>query len=280
MSRLDTPNGTPPNRPRVGVVVVDDGLYTHRWVSALFEASDFDVVCAACLSPFRAVGFNPGGAGGLWRVSRSRTRYYGPAATLRFAAKWAWGRASDLLFNLRLARRPHSVASAVRARGIDVFSPPRGNVNAPGFCKRLASYRPDLLVCAFSQPAGPVFLRTPRLGCLNVHFSLLPAHRGREPLFRAMLDGQGAGVSAHWMTPEIDAGAIVRQESFEITSCKTLHQAILRACDAAARVVPAAIGAAAQGEGNRSNTADLPDVRGWPSGEEVARFKKQGFRFV
>lgn len=280
MSESDAAGGNLDQRPRVGLVIVDDGLYTHRWVGALLNAPDLEVVCAACLSPFDAVGLNPGGVRGLWRVSWARMRYYGPAATLRFAAKSAVGRAFGLLFRLRLGRQPHCVASAARARAVEVFTPPQGNVNHPEFCARLASHDLDLLVGAFSQRAGPAFLDAARLGCLNVHFSMLPQHRGREPLFQAMLSGQGGGVSVHWMTAEIDAGAVVCQEPLDTAPHTTLHQVILRACDLAALVVPEAVRRAVRWESDKEGPTGLPRLAGWPSREDVARFRKRGFRFV
>jgi len=280
MNPTDTAAGRLEPRPRVALVVVDDGLYTHRWVRALLDAPALDVVAAACLSPFSAVGFNPRGARGLWRVSLGRLRYYGPAATARFALRSVRAATADVLFRLGLARQAHSVRSAVRARAIDVFTPPHGDVNRPDFCARLADYRPDLLLCAFSQRAERNFLETPRLGCLNVHFSMLPAHRGREPLFRAMLTGGGAGVSVHWMTPEFDAGAVVLQEPLDLAGCNTLDRLIHRAAELAGRIVPRAVLKAAAWQDDKRGPHELPDVAGWPSREEVARFRQRGLRFV
>lgn len=280
MSRTNAVTCTAGRRPRVGLVAVDDGLYTHRWILPLLEDADLEVVCAACLSPFRALDFNPRGARGLRQVSLARLRYYGLAATWKFACKSACGRVRDLLFVIGLGRQPCSVASAVRAQGIEVFSPPQHNVNHPDFCARLASFHPDLLVCAFSQRTKPAFLETARLGCLNVHFSLLPEHRGREPLFRAMLSGTGAGVSVHWMTAEIDTGAVVCQQPLDAGRYKTLHHLILDACDLAGRVVPQAVHEAIRWQGDKSGPPNVSSLAGWPSPEEIILFKQRGLGFV
>ncbi len=267
-------------RPRVGLVVVDDGLYTHRWVSAVLDASDIDVVCVACLNPFEAVNFNPGGARGLWPATRARLAYYGIDATVHFAAHAAAARLSDVAFRLRLGGKPNSVASAVRAHRARAYRVRKGDINDAAFRHRLASCRPDLLVCAFSQRADETFLSIPRLGCLNVHFSLLPHHRGREPSFRAMLGGQGAGVSVHWMTPELDTGAVVCQGPLDATRFQTLDQLILSACDLAVQIVPQAIRAAMAGRPAENSASILPPLLGWPTQADLRAFRERGFRFV
>ncbi len=145
---------------------------------------------------------------------------------------------------------------------------------------RLKSLALDLLVCAFSQVADAEFLGLMRLGCLNVHFSMLPQHRGREPLFYAMLAGRGAGVSVHWMTAGVDSGPVVRQEPLDTLNRNTLHRVILSACNLAARVVPAAIVKAVDHHPKELEAiAPLP-MADWPSPKEVGRFKDTGARII
>ncbi len=269
-----------PGRPRVGFVVVDDGLYTHRWLGPVMDRREFETICVACLSPYWAVDFNPRGACGPWPVARSRLAYYGPAAALGFAWKAAWATVNGLRFRRGLGGMPGSVSSAACARNVEVLRPQRSDLNDAGFRARLKVLRPDLLVCAFSQKADKAFLDLPRLGCLNVHFSLLPQHRGREPLFHAMLAGQGAGVSVHWMAPELDTGPLVFQEPLETAGFRTLHRLIRAACILAARVLPAAIEKAQAGRPTEVDVHPATSLAGWPNPEEVARFKARGFRFV
>jgi hypothetical protein len=280
MSLNHDPSDTASDRPRIGLVVVDDGLYTHRWATPVLNCPDFRSVCVACLSPFWAVNFNPGGKRGFWPVSRARLAYYGPSATLKFAFSAAATKLSELRFRLGLGGRPGSVASAARARGVEVLRPLRSDLRDAVFRSRLKGLHLDLLVCAFSQRTDQAFLDLPRMGCLNVHFSLLPQHRGREPLFHAMLAGQGAGVSAHWMGRELDSGPVVVQESLDATGFLVLHQLILAACDLAARVVPAAIVKASSQPRSEFKAAPLLPMAGWPSPEEVGRFKANGARFI
>jgi methionyl-tRNA formyltransferase len=84
--------------------------------------------------------------------------------------------------------------------------------------KVLSVYQPDMIcVACFSKRIPRAILDIPRLGCLNVHPSLLPANRGPEPLFWTFREGaERTGVTIHVMDEGLDSGAIVAQESFEI----------------------------------------------------------------
>ncbi|MDQ2905766.1 MAG: formyltransferase family protein [Ktedonobacteraceae bacterium] len=77
----------------------------------------------------------------------------------------------------------------------------------------LARYQPDLIcVACFSKRIPRVLLELPRLGCLNVHPSLLPAYRGPVPLFWTFRGGcQQGGVTVHLMDEGMDTGAILMQ---------------------------------------------------------------------
>ena len=266
--------------PRVALVVVDDGLYTHRWVTPLILNPGFPIVLVAVLDAFSARNFNPAAPPGRWRVVRARARYYGLFATVKFAAAWARQRWLDALFRLRLRATPGSVVSATRRAGVPVRRVRDGDVNSRAMLAVLESHQPDLLICAFSQKAGLEFLKVARLGCLNVHFSLLPQHRGREPGFWSLLHGSGAGVSVHWMNPEIDAGAVVCQEAYGIAQCRTLHETILRGCEVAERVVRKSVCLAGDWSGDRICQDPLPPLNRWPAPEDVKVFRERGFRFM
>ncbi|GHO48407.1 methionyl-tRNA formyltransferase [Ktedonospora formicarum] len=82
----------------------------------------------------------------------------------------------------------------------------------------LAGYEPDLIcVACFSRLLPASLLHLPRLGCLNVHPSLLPANRGPEPLFWTFREhAHETGVSIHLMNENMDSGPIVLQERIEV----------------------------------------------------------------
>lgn len=88
----------------------------------------------------------------------------------------------------------------------------------PAVSEQLSSYQPDLIcVSCFSRAIPRVILDIPRLGCLNVHPSLLPANRGPEPLFWTFrLGHERSGVTIHLMDEGLDSGDIILQQEVEL----------------------------------------------------------------
>ena len=80
--------------------------------------------------------------------------------------------------------------------------------DAPG---DLAAFQPDLLVVvAYGLILPPAILDVPRLGCWNIHASLLPRWRGAAPIQRAILAGDGAtGITIMQMDAGLDTGPML-----------------------------------------------------------------------
>lgn len=79
-----------------------------------------------------------------------------------------------------------------------------------------------IAVACFSRRLPASLLRLPRLGCLNVHPSLLPAHRGPDPLFWIFHDGdETGGVTIHLMDEGFDTGPIVLRETLSLSEDMT-----------------------------------------------------------
>ena len=83
---------------------------------------------------------------------------------------------------------------------------------------RLAALRPDVVVvAAYGQLLPPAALAVPRLGCLNIHASLLPRWRGAAPIQRALLAGdEVTGVAIMRMEAGLDTGPVYRTERVPI----------------------------------------------------------------
>lgn len=82
----------------------------------------------------------------------------------------------------------------------------------------LSAYHPDLIcVACFSQRIPRAIRDIARLGCLNVHPSLLPEKRGPEPLFWTFYNGdRQTGVTIHMMDEGMDTGDILAQRPIDI----------------------------------------------------------------
>ena len=92
------------------------------------------------------------------------------------------------------------------------------SVNAEEYLSHLKLLAPDLIVVvSFGQILKEELLELPRLGCLNVHASLLPFYRGASPIVSAILNGESrTGVSFMRMDKGLDTGPVYRQYELEI----------------------------------------------------------------
>jgi methionyl-tRNA formyltransferase len=87
----------------------------------------------------------------------------------------------------------------------------------------LASFKPELIVvAAFGHILPQAVLSLPKFGCLNIHPSLLPQHRGPSPVANALLCGDLlTGVTIMLMDEGLDSGPILAQEKVGISSMDT-----------------------------------------------------------
>jgi methionyl-tRNA formyltransferase len=121
--------------------------------------------------------------------------------------------------------RPSAVGARAAERGLAVEKPEsiRGN---PGLLERLGRARPDAIaVVAYGRILPREILDLPRLGCVNVHASLLPRHRGASPVQAAILAGdRETGVTTMKIEPELDAGPIYLERRVPIGETETAGQ--------------------------------------------------------
>ena len=105
--------------------------------------------------------------------------------------------------------RPSPVAEAAAARALPIERPERVRGNTELF-ERLADARPDAIaVVAYGKILPREILDLPPLGCVNVHASLLPRHRGASPIAAAILAGdRETGVVTMKIVAELDAGPL------------------------------------------------------------------------
>ena len=88
---------------------------------------------------------------------------------------------------------------------------------------KLADYQADIMVVvAYGLLLPQAVLQTPRLGCINVHASLLPRWRGAAPIQRALLAGdKTTGVTIMQMAAGLDTGPMLLKHSISIADIDT-----------------------------------------------------------
>ena len=99
--------------------------------------------------------------------------------------------------------------------------------------------QPDLIItAAYGQIIPQALLDAPRLGCVNVHASLLPLYRGGAPVHQAIIDGQDkTGVTIMYMVKKMDAGDIISQKETPILQDDTVGILYDRLSDLGAKLL-------------------------------------------
>lgn len=116
---------------------------------------------------------------------------------------------------------PGPVCRTARALGIPVEQPP--TLRDPAAQATLAARQPDVMVVvAYGLILPQAVLDIPRLGCLNIHASLLPRWRGAAPIQRAIAAGdRQTGITIMRMEAGLDTGPMLLQEPVEIAATET-----------------------------------------------------------
>ena len=89
----------------------------------------------------------------------------------------------------------------------------------------VAATQPDWVLCAgYMRILGDAFIARFRGHLLNIHPSLLPKYRGLRTHARALQDGEREhGASVHFVTPELDAGAVIAQAVVPVVAGDTVE---------------------------------------------------------
>ena len=120
---------------------------------------------------------------------------------------------------------PPPVKEEALALGLPVIQPEK--LRGSEELQQIIALGADLIVtAAFGQILPKELLDAPRLGCINVHASMLPKYRGGAPIHQAIIDGQATtGVTIMYMAEKLDAGDINSQR--EIIIEDTDHTGLL-----------------------------------------------------
>ncbi len=123
---------------------------------------------------------------------------------------------------------PPPVKVLAEQHGLDVLQPAK--IKTDEFIAKLSSYDPDvIIVAAFGGILPKSILELPPLGCINVHGSLLPRHRGAAPIQWAVIKGDTeAGITIMNMDEGMDTGDILLSASINVEEDDTAGSLFVR----------------------------------------------------
>jgi methionyl-tRNA formyltransferase len=111
---------------------------------------------------------------------------------------------------------PPPVKIIAEKKGLKLYQPERVSNNV--FADILRSISPDLIVIvSFGEILKKEILSIPKIGCINVHASLLPKYRGAAPAVWALINGEKkTGVTTFWLSEKMDSGDMILQKEVNI----------------------------------------------------------------
>jgi len=140
------------------------------------------------------------------------------------------------------------VAERAQRAGLDVLKPAKPS--DPAFQQRLRDLEPDCIaVVAYGALVPPSALEIPRLGWVNLHFSLLPAWRGAAPVQHAILHGDEiTGATTFVLEAGLDTGPVLGVLTEEIRPRDTAGDLLARLSIAGAGLLAATLDGLASGD--------------------------------
>ena len=133
--------------------------------------------------------------------------------------------------------KPPPVAAWAEENSVELIQ--TSNVREAAVMEALRDLQVDLaVVVAFGQIFRQALLDLPRLGCMNLHASLLPAYRGASPIVAAIRAGESVtGACTMQMERGLDSGPVLMQDSCEIGPDETAGELAPRLAMLGARLV-------------------------------------------
>jgi methionyl-tRNA formyltransferase len=159
--------------------------------------------------------------------------------------------------------KPTAVAAAASELELPVI---RANRLAGAATEQVEAIAPDLgVIVAYGGLVREPLLSTPRLGWINLHFSLLPRWRGAAPVQRAIMAGDDVtGASVFQLVPELDAGDVFGQSTQSIGAAETAGQLLdslaVSGAELLLRVIDAIADGTARAEPQRGDLTLAPKL--------------------
>ena len=133
----------------------------------------------------------------------------------------------------KLQPTPVKITAQKRLPDVPIFQPAKASTAE--FCQTLLGLKSDLfVVVAYGEIIKQMLLDLPPMGCINVHYSLLPKWRGAAPMQHSLMNGdKKTGVTIIEMVLAMDAGDILGVSEISVPQDMTLGELSEKLCEIA-----------------------------------------------
>ena len=267
-----TLSAPPSNGKKLKVVIATQNspLFLPTYLDKILHHAGHSVVAILVLPSFEGPSV----------MAKKTWGLFGAPVFLYLGFQIAFGKIWDHLLLFMGFHSRFSVRGVARRYGIPVVK--TKNINAMMTLTQLREMEPDII---FSLAAPQKFeaevLSLPKRGCFNIHSSLLPAYRGINAIFWAMLHGeQQTGFTIHKMSADLDCGPVIWQETVPIESGESYftvcRKVIERGAPAVARFLNLQEDAICLGK----NLEKSARYFGFPTAADRRQFYSRGGKFL
>jgi methionyl-tRNA formyltransferase len=136
---------------------------------------------------------------------------------------------------------PTPVKEVAIKHQLPIYQPEK--VSSEEFRPTLESFNADLfIVVAYGEILKQHVLDAPKIGCINVHASLLPKYRGAAPIQQAIINGEKeSGISIMYMVKKMDAGDVITTAVVPISDEMTFGELETALCQAGCKSLQTAL---------------------------------------
>jgi methionyl-tRNA formyltransferase len=212
------------------------------------------------------------------------TMGYGIIQSIKMGLKYGEYKLADIISrNIKssIFKNKRSIKTICREHNIsyEVIKDPNDEI----FINRLDKIAPDLII-SFSSPSKfkNSLLKLPKIGCINLHCSLLPLYAGLWPGFWVLYNSENeTGATVHMMDDKIDTGGIINQEKIEINHKMSVFEVLKITKYVGGELMVKTIRDLQNDHLNvYENKSCEKKYFSWPSIQDLKRFRKNGGKFI
>jgi len=218
----------------------------------------------------------------FWGLAKRVVGLYGLPGTFIKVAQLLWLKLQDLAYTLGLPVAPNAIGLLANLHGMTILA--FTDVNDSQCIEYVKSHQIDLIV---SVSASQVFrneiLKSPGMGCVNLHNGDLPRYKGMLPNFWQMYNGETSSVlTIHTMEPELDKGGIILKKSTPIPKGTSLEKLIRETKTNSAIILVDWLVSLSKGNPIVTTAMDVSSEKyySFPSRKDVKEFIRKGNRVL